>query len=70
MEEYFVDYRCEDAMNANIIDLETLEAAERGENYLNPDDYMFLGDFDSMEDARNKHAQDVAWSWYCKKHDC
>ena len=68
--EYFYDWTAADEMSAVIIDLETLEAAERGENYLNPNNFSWLGEFDSPEAARYTHTQQVAESWYCREHDC
>lgn len=48
---YFIDINQLNNPQATIIDEATLDAAERGENYLNPDDFIFHGEYDSPEDA-------------------
>lgn len=40
-----------------IIDEETLQQAERGGNYLNPDDYDFLCEADCIEDAEDYYSE-------------
>jgi len=44
--------------NVSLIDEVAMQQAERGENYLNPDDYMLFGDFSSAEEARQAYADE------------
>ena len=46
------DYR---EYNAHIIDEDIMKQAEQGKNYLNPDDYDFLCDASSADEARKIH---------------
>lgn len=55
--------------DATIIDEETLKAAEQGKNYLNPDDFILHGEFENMEEARQK-LWDENWdSYFCEMFD-
>ena len=47
-----------------------IDAAERGENYLNPDEYMYFGDFESIEAATQHHSNVAADAAFCEAHDC
>lgn len=38
--------------------------------YLNQDDFLYLGDFESYDEARKYLDADRADSAYCKAHDC
>lgn len=62
---YFVDITRLNDSQAPIIDEATLDAAERGENYLNPDDFILHGEFESPEDARqalwNEQGERLYW---------
>lgn len=42
-----------------IIDEDVLAEAERGNNYLNPDDFMFHLDAESYEEARDAYLKEV-----------
>lgn len=52
MANYYIDYK---NSGEHIIDEATLKSAEAGKNYLNPDDFMFLCEADSLEDAQDKY---------------
>lgn len=67
---YFVDITNLNDPDATIIDETTLEVAERGENYLNPDDFIFHGEFASPEEARQAHWNERGDALYCYQHDC
>ena len=63
MTEFYINYKIDDEQ---IIDLATLEAAENGKNYLNPDDFMFLCEANNIEEAEqfNRHENMLA-KWEC-----
>lgn len=67
MKNYYVDLGNLFDPEALIIDEETLEAAERGENYLNPNHFIFHGEFKSMEDARQQHCNECWDARYAEK---
>ena len=67
---YFVNLSQLDDPQATIIDETTLAAAERGENYLNPDDFIFHGEFNSPEEARQAHWNERGDALLCLKYDC
>ena len=52
MKTYYINMNTIDQYDAHIIDDAALEAAERGGNYLNADDFMFLCDAESFEQAK------------------
>lgn len=55
MANFYINYR---SNKEQIIDERTLEDAENGKNYLNPDDFMFLCEADTLEDAQDKYRMD------------
>lgn len=65
MTNFYINYRSKSEL---IIDQETLEDAESGKNYLNPDDFMFLCEADSLEDAQDKYRTDCMLSNWEKSH--
>lgn len=65
MANFYINYRSNEEQ---IIDERTLENAENGNNYLNPDDFMFLCEADSLEDAQDKYRTDCMLSEYEKCH--
>lgn len=54
----------------DIVPSSVIDAAERGENYLNPDEYMYFGDFENIEAAMQQHANFAADEAFCEAHDC
>lgn len=61
MQAYFINYKMDNYTDKNIIiDEATLEAAEAHQNGLNAEDYIFLGEFKSKEEALQKALQDEA----------
>ena len=67
---YFVNQNQLYDPQAVIIDESTLDAAEQGKNYLNPDDFIFHGEFTSEEEARQALWNEQGDAIYCKQHDC
>lgn len=55
MANFYINYRIN---KEQIIDERTLEDAESGKKHLNPDDFMFLCEADSLEDAQDKYRTD------------
>lgn len=66
---YFVNFSQLDDPQATIIDETALEAAERGENYLNPNDFMFHGEFENADEARQALWNEQGESLLCLKYD-
>lgn len=54
----------------DIVESSVVDAAEQGKNYLNPAEFMYLGDFDDINAAFQHHANVAADDAYCKQHDC
>lgn len=52
MASFYINYRL---LEAQIIDEKTLQDAEKGLNYLNSDDFIYLCDADSLEEAEDKY---------------
>lgn len=65
---YFVDVNQLNDAQAAIIDEATLDAAERGENYLNPDDFIFHGEYESIDDARQALWDEQGERLYWEQH--
>lgn len=65
MANFYINYR---SKREQIIDEVTLEDAEKGKNYLNPDDFMFLCEANSLEDAQDKYRTDCMLSNWEKSH--
>lgn len=65
---YFVNMNQMDDPQAVIIDEATLDAAERGENYLNPDDFIFHGEYADIKEARQELWNEQGWKRYFEQH--
>lgn len=52
MTYFYIDMKTWDRLDALIIDEATLQAAEQGLNYLNPDDFYGLGEAANLEEAQ------------------
>lgn len=65
MIEFYINYKID---NEQIIDLHTLEEAERGNNYFNPDDFIFLCEAETLEEAQQKHRNECFLTWCEKLH--
>lgn len=65
MANFYINYRIN---KEQIIDEKTLEDAENGNNYLNPDDFMFLCEADNLENAQDKHRTDCMLAEWEKCH--
>lgn len=63
MNRYYISISTCYTPNPNIIDEDTLDQAERGENYLNPDDFMFHCEASSMEDAVKCYWKEFSEHW-------
>ena len=69
MQSYFINYKMDNYEEENIIvDEATLEAAEAHRNGLNAEDYIFLGEFKSQEEALQKALQDEAHAQMERMH--
>lgn len=60
MNNYFVNIMSYCTATPIIIDEETLLQAERGENYLDPEDFMFLCEAPSMAEAIKCHDEEFS----------
>lgn len=60
----------DDNGNVIIVDLATLEKAERGETYLPPLSWWELGEFENAKAAHDKYTDLQAEHRYCLAHDC
>ena len=60
MKAYYINTRTWDRPDAEIIDEITMENAEQGLNSLNPEEFLFLCEADSLEQA--KEAWAAAWN--------
>lgn len=63
MNRYYIRTLTYNTPNPDIIDEATIEQAERGENYLDPDDFMLLCYADSMEEAVKNYWKEVSQNW-------
>lgn len=70
MKSYDIKIESYGTMNPVIVESSLVDAAERGENYMNPDEFMHWGEFETLEDALQAHYNEAADLDYCKKHDC
>lgn len=69
MQSYFINYRMDNYTDKDIIiDEPTLEAAESHRNGLNAEDYIYLGEFKSKEEALQKALQDEAHAQMERMH--
>lgn len=61
MQSYFINYKLDNYTDKDIIiDEAALEAAEAHRNGLNAEDYIYLGEFKSQEEALQKALQNEA----------
>lgn len=58
MASFYINYRNNRLLEEQIIDEKTLQDAEKGLNYLNPDDFIYLCDANSLEEAEDKYLSD------------
>ena len=58
MREYYIATLTYGTSQPIIIDEEAMYQAERGMNYLNPDDFMFLCEATCMADAKEQYCYD------------
>ena len=55
MKAYFIRTNTYGTNTPHIIDEETMEQAEKGRNYLNPEEFMFHCEADSMNEAEEQY---------------
>lgn len=60
---YYIRLSTYNTPNPCIIDEDTLIQAERGENYLDPEDFMLLCEASSMEDATKVYWKEFSENW-------
>ena len=67
---YFINYKVDSFHTCDpmVIDLKTMEKVEKGLNYLDPDDFVFLCEADSLEDAVQRHRQDLMMAEWERSH--
>ena len=59
MKTYYISIESWGTSNPAIIDEEAMYQAERGMNYLNPDDYMYLCDAQNMAEAEEHYWEEA-----------
>lgn len=67
MNNYYIRILTYGTSAPHIIDEETLLQAERGENYLNPDDFMFHCEAHTMEEAIEYHDEERSRAMFDKE---
>ena len=60
MTNYFIKIATYGTNEPMIIDETTMEQAERGENHLNPDDFMFHCEANTMEEAAEQYLEEFS----------
>ena len=60
MREYYIRIATYGEGAPHIIDEEAMYQAERGMNYLNPDDFMFLCEADCMAEAKEYYMEEFS----------
>lgn len=55
MEEYYICVSTYGTNEPHIVDEESMYQAERGMNYLNPDEFMFLCEAECLHDAKEQY---------------
>lgn len=60
MREYYIRIDTYGEGTPHIIDEEGMYQAERGMNYLNPDEFMFLCEADCMADAKEFYLEEFS----------
>ncbi|MGN0999721.1 MAG: hypothetical protein ACI4PO_09235 [Faecousia sp.] len=60
MKEYYIRIATHGTNTPHIIDEEAMYQAERGMNYLNPDEFMFLCEADCMNDAKEQYWEEFS----------
>ena len=69
MTHYYYDNTNNDPATSNIITELLLEQAEKGLNYLDPERFLWLGDFESADAARSYLVNLYGQSEFCYKYD-
>lgn len=64
MTNFYINYKIS---GEEIIDERTLDDAINGKNFLNADDFVFLCEAVSLEDAQDKYREDC-WLTECEKY--
>ena len=60
MKEFYIKLSTWGTKTPNIVDDEVIYQAERGMNYLNPDDYDFLCEADTMREAEDFYFDELS----------
>ena len=60
MREYYIEISTYGTNTPNIIDEEAMYQAERGLNYLNPDDFMFHCESNCLHDAKEQYWEEFS----------
>jgi hypothetical protein len=60
MREYYIRIATHGTGTPHIIDEEAMYQAERGMNYLNPDEFMFLCEADCLHDAKEQYWEEFS----------
>ena len=69
MKSYDIKIQSYGTLDPEIVESSLVDAAERGENYLNPEEFMHYGEFESLEDALQAHYNEAAELYNCYKYD-
>ena len=64
MKNFYIQISTYETETPNIIDEATLEQAERGENYLNPDDFTFLCEAESASAANEAYFDEISKAFF------
>ena len=70
MREWYIRTETYGTTQPHIVDEEAMYQAERGMNYINPNEFIYLCDADCLAEAIDYHAQEAADVAFCKAHDC
>lgn len=70
MKSFDIEILTYGTLTPNIIESSIVDAAERGENYLDPNAFMHFGEFENLDAALQAHANMAGDDTYCKQHDC
>ena len=69
MKSYDIKIQSYGTLGPEIVESSLVDAAERGENYLNPEEFMHWGEFESLEDALQAYNNEAAELYNCYKYD-
>ena len=64
MKNFYIQISTYETETPNIIDEATLEQAERGENYLNPDDFTFLCEAENASAANEFYFDEISRAFF------